>query len=545
MSGRYEEENPSAFDVVVAGGGPVGLMMACELRLAGVRCVVLERLSERDETPKANGLVGQVVEMLDRRGMLESFSAGAPFVGPVPFFQFGALPLDLRRLGTSPLHVLPIPQMRLERLLEERALELGAEVLRGHEIAGFSQYENGVRVKVAGPDGAYLLCTRYLVGSDGAHSTVRKQAGITFPGTTGDHVSRIGDVILHESVVVPETGELEVPGLGRLRPGFTRTETGVFAFASFTPGVYRVSATEWGRPPVDREAPVTVSKLQESVHRVLGVDLPVGEARWLSRTSGNSRQAERYRSGRIFLVGDAAHVFSGAGGPALNLGLQGAVNLGWKLAAAVRGWSPFGLLDTYHSERHPIGERVLAHTRAQSALMAPGEEVTALREVFGELLEQEQTLRHVAEMLHGSDVRYDTCADGAEHSLEHPLVGRFAPDLPLLTGDSKKMRVAELMCEARPVLLDLADRTDLIAAVKGWVDRVDVISARCEWQPASADALLIRPDGYVAWAAPANDDPDSDREGLLRALATWFGPGLAKPAGEHEAATTMSSIRPS
>jgi len=518
MAGRrHEGENASALDVVVAGGGPVGLMLACELRLAGVRCAVLERLIEPDETPKANGLVGQVVEVLDHRGLLESFSAGAPFVGPVPFFQFGALPLDLRRLDMSPLHVLPLPQPRLERLLEERARELGAEVWRGHELTGFSQDEDAVTAEVACPEGAYQLRSRYLVGSDGAHSTVRKRAGIGFPGTTGDHVSRIGDVVLPESAVVPETGELEVSGLGRLRPGFTRTENGVFAFASFTPGVHRVSAMEWGQPPVDREAPVTTGELRESVRRVLGADLPMGEARWLSRTSGNSRQAESYHSGRVFLVGDAAHVFSGAGGPALNLGLQDAVNLGWKLAAEIGEWAPPGLLDTYHAERHPVGSRVLAHTRAQSALMAPGDEVTALREVFGELLEQERTLRSIAEMLHGSDVRYDTCVD----EVEHVLVGRFAPDLPLATAEGKKTRVGELVRGARPVLLDLAGRTDLLAAAEGWRDRVDVVSARCEGQAVPAGALLLRPDGYVAWVAP--DDGGRDRDGLLRALATWFG----------------------
>jgi FAD binding domain/Aromatic-ring hydroxylase, C-terminal len=310
---------------------------------------------------------------------------------------------------------------------------------------------------------------------------------------------------------------LELPGLERLRPGFTRTPRGTFSFMSFKPGVHTVAAVEESQSSVDLSVPMTLEELQASVHRVLGADLPMSDPQWLSRTVGNSRQADRYRAGRVFLAGDAAHLFA-AGGAALNVGLLDAINLGWKLAAEVHGWAPPGLLDSYHAERHPAGERVLMHTRAQSALMALGEDVTALRELFGELLEHEQNLSHIAEMLAGTDIRYDMDAGTTEPP--HPLVGRWVPDLPLGTAHGKA-RGAKLMHEARGVLLDFTEGAALAGAAEDWKDRVDVVSARCEGRP--ADALLIRPDGYVAWAASAHSDPGSHRVRLRHALATWFG----------------------
>jgi 2-polyprenyl-6-methoxyphenol hydroxylase-like FAD-dependent oxidoreductase len=511
------KEKMVVLDVVVAGAGPVGLMLAAELGLAGVRPVVLERLPEPSALPKANGLVGQVVQLLDHRGLLERFGAGAPVVGPTASYQFAGLPLDLARLGASPLHLLTIPQPRLVSLLDERARELGADVRLGHELRALVQDEDGVTLDVRGPDGDRRLRARYLVGCDGAHSLVRKQAGVAFPGTSRGGVTRIGHVRLADSLVVSGTRELEVPGVGRVRPGFTRTPRGTFAVMSFEPGVYVLASIEADSGPDDPAAPMTLDELRDSVRRVLGADLPMGEPRWLTRNAGQARLADRYRAGRVLLAGDAAHLFP-AGGAALNVGLMDAVNLAWKLAAECGGWAPPGLLDTYESERRAVGRRVLVHTRAQAALMAPGEDVDALRELVGELLGHEESLRHVAELLHGPDVPQGGGEPGA-----HPLAGRWAPDAPLETGGAT--RVVELMRRARPVLLDLAGREALRGEADGWRDRVDVVAAASRQPP--ADALLIRPDGFVAWAAGPGDRDAEAGPALRRALGRWFG----APAG--------------
>lgn len=523
-------------DVLIAGGGPNGLLLACELALAGVRPVVLERLPEPTTEPRANGLVGQVVQMLDYRGLFQRFS-GAPRPTPVPGYQFGGLMLDAGRLDPNPLYVLPVPQRRMEQLLEARARELGVEIRREHEVTGLSQDDDGVTVEVRGPDGDHRLRTRYLVGADGGRSLVRRLVGIDFPGITDDtFVSRSGTVAIPASHTVPGTGEITGPGLGRLRPfTFNRTPTGVFAFGLFQPGVYRITALEWNQPAAGPEGPIEVDELRAAVGRVLGVDVPMTGVDGLRRRPGvNSRQADRYRAGRVFLVGDAAHVHSGVGGPGLNLGMQDAVNLGWKLAAQVRGWAPPGLLDTYESERQPVGERVIMHTRAQMALLSPGDNVTALRDLFGELLADEENIRRIVGLMSGAEIHYGAeIRYGAD---PHPLVGRWMPDLPLRGPVS---RVAELFRTARPVLLDLADGTDLREVADPWTDRVDVVQASSDAAP--ADAILIRPDGYVAWAgaagaAGATTAADAG-PALRQALADWFGdvsraPAAAVPAAE-------------
>jgi 2-polyprenyl-6-methoxyphenol hydroxylase-like FAD-dependent oxidoreductase len=492
-------------DVVIAGGGPTGLMLAAELRLAGVPALVLERLPEPTGLSKALGLQGRAVEALDYRGLLERFRDGIPPLDLAPFAHFGMIPLDLRRLKGSPPKFLFIQQARVEQLLEERARELGAEIRRGHELVGLHQDGEAVTVDVRGPGGDYRLRTRFLVGCDGGRSVVRKGAVIAFPGTEPTTLLRLGDVKLPADVAQP--GHAASRGAARL------------PVVPLGAGYYRVITTEPYPPSLDRGAPMTLDELRESVRRVSGVDLPMSEPRWLSRFTDASRQAERYRAGRVLLAGDAAHVHLPAGGPGLSTGLQDAMNLGWKLAAEVRGWAPPDLLDTYHAERHPAGRRVLMHTRAQGVLAGPGEHVAALRELFAELLEQEQTLRHIADLLQGADTRYDMRDGGAER---HPLLGRWAPDRPLLTADGET-RVAQLMRRARGVLLDLAGRAALREVAAGWADRVDVVAARCAEQDPPADALLIRPDGYVAWVA-APGEPDAEaRCGLRRALTSWFG----------------------
>ena len=513
-------------DVAIVGAGPNGLLMAGELALAGVDAVVLERLPEPPAQPKANGLVGRIVEALDRRGVYQLFSGqdGPPL--PAPAFMFGALPLALTRLPDHSVHALPIPQRRMEELLTERAAALGVGIRRGHEVTAVGQTPDSVTVDVLGPDGPHRLEARYLVAADGGTSGIRKQLGIGFPGITDDgFVSRAGHVGIAAPVAAAETGELDVPGIGRLAPAsFLRTETGLFAYGMFEPGHFRVSTFEWGETGAEDSDDIPLDELAAALHRVLGTELPLtpppgGRPHHLRRRVGvNSRQADRYRSGRVFLVGDAAHVHSAVGGPGLNLGMQDVLNLGWKLAAAVHGWAPADLLDTYESERRPAGERVIMHTRAQSALLTPGANTTALRSLLAELLDDTTALRRIADLMAGADLRYPTRLDGPAH----PLTGRWAPDLPLRVH-GRQTRVAQLQRSARPVLLDLAGRADLTAAADGWTDRVDVVTATTPDPPAAA--LLLRPDGYVAWAG------ERDAEGLRQALRAWFGAPAFSGAG--------------
>jgi 2-polyprenyl-6-methoxyphenol hydroxylase-like FAD-dependent oxidoreductase len=515
-------ENIETADVVIAGAGPTGLMLAIELRLGGVTPVVLERQPEISEIPKGNGIFGQIVPVLDYRDLLEPLRAEATHAGPVPRFFFGPLSLDFSGLSESPLHVLAAPQRTIERTLAERLTQLGGTARRGQELTGLSRQDDHVIVEVRGPDGGYRLRSRYLVGCDGAHSGVRKLSGIAFPGLTSDTISRIGRVRVPADLIVPGTGELDVPGAGRLRmfqP--VRTSGGSYSIApqasvdKTAPGdVYIVSTIEEGAD-CDLTEPMTLAELSASVARVLGADLPMSDPVWLTRLVGNSRQADRYRDGRILLAGDAAHIF-GLGG-SLNAGLLDALNLGWKLAAEVRGGAPDGLLDSYHAERHEAGRRALLQTRAQRALQADDPYSVALRELVGELLRFAEPQRHVGELIAGADVRYQMAANG---QAVHPLTGRLAPDLRLVVAD-RSTRVAELMRAARPVLLDFTDDGRVAAAAAGWSGPVTLLRVKPLTATAPADGLLIRPDGYVAWAAgPGAADAEA---GLADALRTWCG----------------------
>jgi 2-polyprenyl-6-methoxyphenol hydroxylase-like FAD-dependent oxidoreductase len=503
-------------DVIIVGAGPTGLMLANELRLAGVRPLVLERRPQRRDTPKAGGLGGQILQLLRYRGLLERFEAACTDPVPAPRFPFGGVHLDLTHLADPPMHALPLPQPLLERLLDERAGELGVDVRRGHEVTGVSQDDAAVTVDVRGPDGPYRMSARYLAGCDGARSRIRDRAGIGFPGTTYPEVNRLAQVTLPGTVTVLGNGDLEVPGSGTVRAGFTRTDHGLFGLGS-SPGSRVVSlyTIEDESAEYDDDSPMTMTELQDSVHRVLGVRLPAGEPLRLSRFTFKARQAERYRHGRILLAGDAAHLFP-ATGVALNAGMLDAVNLAWKLAADVRGWAPTGLLDTYHDERHFAGARTMLHTRAQVALRRGHDAAAeALREVFQELLADEQPVRRLGALVAGSDIRYPM--SGSDH---HALAGAFAPDLTLHT-DQGVTGVADLLHPARPVLLDLADRPDLRDAAEDWRHRVDVHTAKTDDRP--ADALLIRPDAHIAWAAAVDGPAGAGATSLREALSAWFG----------------------
>jgi 2-polyprenyl-6-methoxyphenol hydroxylase-like FAD-dependent oxidoreductase len=527
-------------DVVIVGSGPTGLMLAAELRLGGADPVVLERLPEISQIPKGNGLIGQIVPTLDYRGLADRFRAETTFTGAVPQFPFGSVPLDFSRLGTGPLHIMAMPQRKLEQVLGEWLRDLGGSVRRGHEVLGLSQSGDGsaVTLHVRGPDGDYQVRTRYVVGCDGAHSLVRKQAGIGFPGVTSSDTSRIGRVFLPTVRITPDGGHADVPGVGRVPLMITtQTPRGGYSLAPLTsldktaaPGVFIFYTREDDSSAPDApDVPMTLDELRSSARRVLGADVPMTDPQWLTRTVGNSRQADRYRAGPVLLAGDAAHIF-GAGG-SLNAGLLDAVNLGWKLAAHIAGWAPEGLLDSYHAERHRAGQRAILQTRAQKALSASDEYAAALRELFGELMQFAEPLRHLGMIMEGSDVRYEMPNGQAR---PHPLAGRFAPDLRLDTGGGVT-RVAELVRPAHGVLLDLSGsgtavgpqtgahtaNSALAGAASGWHDRVSVIAARPLAPPAPAAAMLIRPDGYVVWAAGA-DTPDL-ADGLPEALRAWFG----------------------
>lgn len=502
-------------DVIIVGAAPTGLTLARELRLAGVRTLVLERLPEPRAIAKAGGLGGRMLELLHYRGLLERFEAASGLPRPTPRFPFGGLHVDLSQLVDNPMEALHLPQPQMESLLAELASELGAEIRRGHEVVALNQDDAAVTVDVRGPAGPYRLTAQYLVGCDGVHSRIREMAGIAFPGTTYPEINRLGKFTMPHSVTLRDDGDYEVPGLGRLRSGYTQTPNGVFAMSSYTSNDLGVYTNEEEDRSYDEDQPMTVEEFQDSIHRVLGAELPLGQPIRMTRFTYGARHAECYRAGRILVAGDAAHQFP-SGGVAVSAAMLDSVNLGWKLAAELGGWAPPGLLDTFHDERHLAGARTLLHTNAQVALRRGLDSAAdALREVFSELLGDEQAQRRIAAFIAGSDIRYPM--PGAN---PHAMAGSFAPDFTLHT-DRGTTSVAHLMHTARPVFLDLADRRGLRQLAGDWQDRVDICTATTDPRP--ADAILIRPDAYVAWAAGVDEPDDTAVPALSEALSHWFG----------------------
>ena len=492
-------------DVVIVGAGPVGAMLAVELRLHGVEALVLERLAEPTGQSRAGALHARTVATLRRRGLLEPLAEiarldGAGFAPPRGRAQFaGMAVLDRSVLPADGPGLLGITQARVETVLFGHAETLGARIRRGCNVTGLSILDDRVEIAVDGED---RIEAAYVVGCDGGRSTVRAEAGIGFPGTPSTVAGLLGDVTLAEPGSVPF--------------GWHGTPRGWVVGMFRREGTGRLIVFEFDGAHQDRDAPVTEAELAAAARRVLGRPIAFSASTWLSRFGDACHQAEAYRRGRVLLAGDAAHVHFPVGGQGLNLGLQDAVNLGWKLAAAVHGWAGPDLLDSYEAERAPIAATVLRNARAQSVLMDPDPRFDPVRALFRELAELPEVNRHLVGQVGGVDIRYDLPG-------EHPLVGTFADDPRIETRDGRR-QLADLLADGRGLLLNLTgeplpDALDI--ALLGCPDRVGVVTGRSATGPV---ALLVRPDGYLAWVAA--DDADNPWSGLDVALWRWFGVDL-------------------
>lgn len=489
-------------EVVVAGGGPTGLMLAYELRLAGVEVELLDALPARTGESRAGGIHARTMEILDQRGLLDELLRQGR---TLPRGHFGGLPLDFSDFHTRFPYTLAVLQSVIERELDRHATAAGAPVQWDSPVTGFRQDDSEVEVEVGGTHPRRIRAA-YLVGCDGGRSAVRKLAGIGFDGTDATVTGMIADV------------ELAAPP-AELFFG-ARGATGDYSVIQFEPGWYRLIAQCHDRVR-ERGSELIFDEFRGAFTELAGTDFGMHSPRWVTHYGDAARQADRYRVGRVFLAGDAAHIHFPAGGQGQNLGLQDAANLGWKLAAVLRGNASDALLDTYESERRPIAARVLQNTRAQTALSRPGAHVDALRDSMSDLLAIDEVRHRLGLMITALDIRYD-CDD------HHPLCGRRVPDSDIVTADGPA-RVHELLRPGRPIVLvrNAAEVPD----ISDWKDRVDIVCAQdrgAEWTvpglgPVPAPThTLIRPDGYIAWAAV-----DSSTEGLDAALTTWVGANTA------------------
>jgi 3-(3-hydroxy-phenyl)propionate hydroxylase len=486
-------ETQTKHDVVIAGAGPTGLMLAGELALARVDVAIVERRENQELLGlRAGGLHSRTIEVLDQRGIAERFLAQGK---ALQLAGFARVPLDIGDFPTRHNYGLALSQVHIERTLADWVGELAVPIYRGRDLTGFTQHDTGVDVELS--DGRSLRA-KYLVGCDGGRSLVRKLAGIDFPGWEAS-----------TSYVIAEVEMAEEPAWG-MRPG----EMGIHALGKHEDGkqVRFVSSKRY----VEHEGEPTLDDVREALVAVYGTDFGLREASWISRFTDMARQAASYRSGRVLLAGDAAHVHSPVGGQGLNTGVQDAVNLGWKLAQVVHGISPESFLDSYHAERHPVAARVLRTNMAASALDRGDERIVAVREIMSELLRMDQPRKRYAAIMSGLDIHYDL-GEG------HPLLGRRMPDLDLITRDGP-LRVFTLLHEARPVLLDFSAPGGL--DIGPWSDRVRHVEAKYSgvWElpvlgvVSAPDAVLIRPDGHVVWVGEGTD------RNLREALTTWFGP---------------------
>lgn len=481
LSANGADRAPHMFDVIIAGCGPTGAMLAAELRLHDVRVLVLERETEPVSFVRVVSLHMRSLELMAMRGLLDRMlehgrqrPVGGIFAAinkPAP-----------EGLDSAHTYLLGIPQPVIVRLLEENAMRLGVEVWRGCAVVGFEQDDEGVTVELA--DGRRLR-SRYLVGCDGGRSTVRKLLGVDFPGEPSRNETLMGEMEVGVSREVISGKSAEIHETAKR-----------FSFRPFGEGIYQVVVPAAGVS--DRGEPPTLDDFKQRLRAIAGTDFGVHSPRWMSRFGDSTRQAERYRVGRVLLAGDAAHIHPPIGGQGLNLGVQDAINLGWKLAAQIHGWAPETLLDTYETERHPVGEDVLDNTRAQTELLSTEPGPQAVRRLFTDLMEIDEVNRRLIEKITAIDIRYDF-GEGPD------LLGRRLRDI-----DVKQGRLYDLLHRGRGLLLDRTERL----TVGGWSDRVDYLA-----DPAAAlDApcVLLRPDGHVAWVGEGQQD-------LEIHLSRWFG----------------------
>jgi 3-(3-hydroxy-phenyl)propionate hydroxylase len=478
--------------VVIAGGGPTGMMLAAELALANVDVAIVERRPDHVLVDsRAGGFHSRTIEVLDQRGVADRFLAEGTIAQTA---LLGTTVLDISDFPTRHPYGLGLWQKKIERIMAAWIAELPVRMYYGNEVTGFAQDATGVDVDF---DDGESIRAQYLVGCDGGRSVIRKAAGIDFPGWDPTRSNLIAEVEVTE----------EPPR------GVRNDATGVHALGKLEDGkTYRAVVTE---QQIESGSEPTLQDLSAALIAVFGTDFGVHSPIWISRFTDMTRQAASYRAQRVLLAGDAAHVHYPAGGQGISLGVQDAVNLGWKLAQVINGISPESLLDTYEAERHPVAARALQHTMAQSALQRQDDRMKALVAVVSGLARMDEPRKHVGGLIHGLDIHYDL-GDG------HPLLGRRMPDLDLMT-DRGPRRVFGLLHGAKPLLLNLRDPGALDIAP--WSERVQLVDAQHagSWElpvigvVSAPAAVLVRPDGYVAWAGDGTDS------GLRDALTTWFG----------------------